>query len=163
MPQVLDMQRTGSQPTILVVEDYADSRHMLKLLLEDQNYAVLTAANGTLAMSMAAQIPIDLIVTDFNLPDITGATLIRRLRHMSEDLTRVPIIMLTALDADEYRDLATEAGCNEFIVKPVDFDTLEVLLDRLLRESRVSKRRSALISGNRAPLTKVTGDEAVRR
>jgi len=163
MPQVLDMQRTGSQPTILVVEDYADSRHMLKLLLEDQNYAVLTAANGKVAMSIAAQIPIDLIVTDFNLPDITGATLIRRLRHMSEDLTRVPIIMLTALDADEYRDLAAEAGCNEFIVKPVDFDTLEVLLDRLLRESRVSKRRSALISGNRAPLTKVTGDEAVRR
>jgi len=163
MPQVLDMRRTGSQPTILVVEDYADTRQMLKLLLEDQNYAVLTAANGKVAMSIAAQIPIDLIVTDFNLPDITGATLIRRLRHMSEDLTHVPVVMLTALDADEYRDLAAEAGCNEFIVKPVDFDTLEVLLDRLLRESPVSKRRSVLISGNRAPLTKVTGDEAVRR
>jgi len=152
------MQGTVSQPTILVVEDYADSRHMLKLLLEDQNYAVLTAATGKVAMSIAAQIPIDLIVTDFNLPDITGATLIRRLRHMNEELTRVPIIMLTALDAYEYRNLAAEAGCNEFIVKPVDFDTLEVLLDRLLRESRVSKRRSALISGNRAPLTRVNGD-----
>lgn len=46
----LTMQRTGSQPIILVVEDYADSRHMLKLLLEDQNYAVLTAANGKVAI-----------------------------------------------------------------------------------------------------------------
>jgi len=152
--------RDRAQPVILIVEDYADSRQMLKLLLEGVNYAVWTAANGEAALSIAARNPIDLILTDFNLPDITGATLIRRLRRMNQDLERIPIVMLTALDADEYRHLAAEAGCNEFIVKPIDFDTLERVLDRLLRESRVVKRSPVLISGNRLSLRKLIGDEA---
>ena len=140
------MQLSGSQPTILVVEDYLDTRYMLKLLLESLDYAVLTAASGQMALAIAAKNHIDLVVTDFNLPDITGAALIRRLRHMNEDLKHVPIVMLTAIDADEYRHLATQAGCNEFIVKPVDFDTLERVIDRLVRESPVGVRSPALIS-----------------
>ena len=144
------MQLSRTQPTILIVEDYLDTRYMLKLLLESLNYAVLTAANGETAMAIAAKNHIDLVVTDFNLPDITGAALIRRLRRMDEDLKRVPIVMLTALDADEYRHLAAEAGCNEFIVKPVDFDTLEGVLDRLVRENRLGERSPALIPVRRA-------------
>jgi two-component system chemotaxis response regulator CheY len=144
------MQLSRTQPTILIVEDYLDTRYMLKLLLESLNYAVLTAANGKTALAIAAKNHIDLVVTDFNLPDITGAALIRRLRRMNEDLKRVPIVMLTALDADEYRHLAAEAGCNEFIVKPVDFDTLEGVLDRLVRENRLGERSPALIPVRRA-------------
>ena len=160
MVQVLAMQRPRAQPTILIVEDYADTRQMLKLLLEDLNYVVLTAKNGNIALSIALKNHIDLIVTDFNLPDITGAALIRRLRQMNKDLERIPILMLTALDSDEYRYLAAQAGCNEFIVKPIDFDTLEGVLGRLLRESGVVKRSPVLISGNRMPLRKLIGDEA---
>jgi len=144
------MQLSRTQPTILIVEDYLDTRYMLKLLLESLNYAVLTAANGKTALAIAAKNHIDLVITDFNLPDITGAALIRRLRRMDEDLKRVPIVMLTALDADEYRHLAAEAGCNEFIVKPVDFDTLEGVLDRLVRENRLGERSPALIPVRRA-------------
>ena len=144
------MQLSRTQPTILIVEDYLDTRYMLKLLLESLNYTVLTAANGKTALAIAAKNHIDLVVTDFNLPDITGAALIRRLRRMNEDLKRVPIVMLTALDADEYRHLAAEAGCNEFIVKPVDFDTLEGVLDRLVRENRLGERSPALIPVRRA-------------
>jgi DNA-binding response OmpR family regulator len=47
--------------------------------------------------------------------------------------------------------LAAEAGCNEFIVKPIDFDTLERVLERLLRQSRAVKRIAVLISSNRLP------------
>ena len=144
------MQLARTQPTILIVEDYLDTRYMLKLLLESLNYAVLTAANGKTALAIAVKNHIDLVVTDFNLPDITGAALIRRLRRMNEDLKRVPIVMLTALDADEYRHLAAEAGCNEFIVKPVDFDTLEGVVDRLVRQNRRDERTPALISVKRA-------------
>jgi DNA-binding response OmpR family regulator len=143
------------------VEDYEDTREMLKLLLEDLDYRVLTAPNGNGALSIARKSHIDLIVTDFNLPDITGATLIRRLRQMNQDLARVPILMLTALDSDEYRHLAAQAGCNEFIVKPIDFDTLERVLDRLLRQSRAVKRIPVLVSRNRMTLKKLIGDEAV--
>jgi len=135
---------------VLIVEDYLDTRSMMKLLLESLNYTVLTAANGETALTIAAKNHIDLIVTDFNLPDITGAALIRRLRQMSEDLKSVPIVMLTALDADEYRHLAAQAGCNEFIVKPVDFDTLERVVDSLVRQNRLDERSPELISVKRA-------------
>ena len=53
MVQVLAMQRPRARPTILIVEDYADTRQMLKLLLEDLNYCVLTAKNGNAALSIA--------------------------------------------------------------------------------------------------------------
>ena len=144
------MQLSRTQPMVLIVEDYLDTRYMLKLLLESLNYAVLTAANGQTALAIAAKNHIDLVVTDFNLPDITGAALIRRLRRMNEDLKRVPIVMLTALDADEYRHLAAQAGCNEFIVKPVDFDTLERVVDSLVRQNRLDERSPELISVKRA-------------
>ena len=144
------MQLSRTQPMVLIVEDYLDTRSMMKLLLESLNYTVLTAANGETALTIAAKNHIDLIVTDFNLPDITGAALIRRLRQMSEDLKSVPIVMLTALDADEYRHLAAQAGCNEFIVKPVDFDTLERVVDSLVRQNRLDERSPELISVKRA-------------
>src|SRR5689334_16766935 len=115
------MQRTGTLPIILVIEDYADSRHILRLLLEDLNYAVLTAATGNEALAVAATNPIDLVLTDFSLPDMTGATVVRRLRQLRRGLKRVPTIMLTALDGYEYRTLAGEAGCNAFLLKPADF------------------------------------------
>ena len=143
------MRLSGTQPVVLIVEDYLDTRSMMKLLLESLDYTVLTAANGETALAIAAKNHVDLVVTDFNLPDITGAALIRRLRHMSEDLKSVPIVMLTALDADECRHLAAQAGCNEFIVKPVDFDTLERVVDRLVRQNRLDARSPELISVER--------------
>ncbi len=142
--QVLTMEQTRT-PIILVVEDYADTRDMLKLLLESLNYAVLAAANGKDALSIAAKVDIDLIVTDFELPDITGPALIRRLHQMNEDIKRVPSVMLTALDADEYRHLAAQAGCNEFIVKPFNFDILDRVIGRLLREHGPTTRMPVLI------------------
>ena len=126
------MQERKAQPIILVVEDYADTRQMLKLLLESQGYDVVTAIDGKEALSAAAHHHVDLVLTDFGLPDITGATLVRRLRQFSE-LKRVPVIMLTAYEGDEYRTLAAEAGCNAFLVKPPRFETLTEMLERLLR------------------------------
>jgi len=140
------MQELKTQPIILVVEDYADSRQMLKLLLEGQGYCVVTAGNGREALSAVSHHHVDLILTDFGLPDITGATLVRRLHQFSE-LRRVPVIMLTAYDGDEYRNLAAEAGCNAFIVKPPRFEILTETLDRLLKSGR--EQTADAISGEK--------------
>jgi len=130
------MQRTGTRPVVLVVEDYSDSRQMLKLLLEGMDYRVLAAATGKEAVTIAANNDIDLVLTDFNLPDFTGATVVRRLRQLNGHSKHVPIIMLTAFEGYEYRKLATEAGCDAFIVKPPHFDRLKEIIDRLLRNTR---------------------------
>lgn len=159
------MQRTGTQPIILIVEDYADSRFMLKLLLEDAGYSVLTAANGNEALTTAAGNHIDLVLTDFNLPDLTGPTVLRRLRQLNGQLKRVPAIVLTAFDGQEYRDLAAKAGCDAFVVKPLDFDTLKGIIDRLLRGSRdkaAFESREAVTTRQRFQGNSVQGNTNVK-
>lgn len=132
------MQRTKTRPTILIVEDFADSRQMLKLLLEGLGYHVLTAANGEEALSVLSNNPIDLVITDFNLPDMTGPTVIRHVRRSQNGSGRIPVVVLTAVDAYEYRDIAAEAGCDAFLCKPTDFQLLHGTLERLLAERKAS-------------------------
>ena len=131
------MLRTGT--TILVVEDYPDTQEMLKLLLEGAGFNVLTAETGREALAAAANNHIDLVLTDFSLPDTSGPTVVRRLRQLSGRLQHVPIIMLTAFDGFEYRNLAAEAGCDAYVVKPPNYDTLLAIIDRLLRASQAKQ------------------------
>ena len=131
---VLDMERSRTRPSILVVEDYADSRQILKLLLEDVGYSVVTAGSGKEALDAAANYHIDLALVDYGLPDMTGANVARRLRQFGNGMTALPIVMLTAFDGYEYRRQAHEAGCNAYLVKPPDFEMLRGTIERLLRE-----------------------------
>ncbi len=129
----------SSLQTILLVEDYKDSREMIRFLLESLSYRVLAAGNGQDALNLAAQEEPDLILTDFNLPDLLGTELTRRVRKLSEKLNRIPIIMLTAQDRDEFYELAIAAGCTAFFTKPIDFVVLETTIAKLLEKSREIK------------------------
>src|SRR4029450_4551069 len=102
--------RCARKPVILVIEDYGDSREMMKLLLEDLGYRVLSAANGHGALPTAASHPLDLILTDFGLPDMDGIRVVRSLRKLNTRLRHVPIIMLTALEGDEHYYERTRGG-----------------------------------------------------
>lgn len=124
----------STRSLILVIEDYRDSRQMLKLVLETFDYEVLTAANGNEAFSLAASNPVDLILTDLGLPDMDGIGVVRRLRTLSDYLSRVPIIMLTAFERNDCYQPALDAGCTEVLTKPPDFQKLHTLIERLLNE-----------------------------
>jgi len=127
------MQQTRTRPIILLVEDYADSRQMLKLLLESVDYCVLPAADGKEALTAAAANEIDLLLTDFNLPDMTGPNIVRNVRKLGHRRVYIPAVMLTASDAYEHRSLAAAAGCDAFLTKPADFEVLRATIDRLLQ------------------------------
>jgi CheY-like chemotaxis protein len=129
------MGGSGNQ-TILLVEDYKDSREMIRLLLEGLSYRILEARNGKEALDLASTETPDLVLTDFNLPDIDGTTLIRRLRKLDDKMSRIPVIMLTAHDRGELYELAMAAGCTAFLTKPVPFVVLEKTINILLEESR---------------------------
>jgi len=134
------MLQTETRPTILVVEDYADTQQMLKFLLEGSGFRVLTAMTGNEALAAAQNNQIDLILTDFSLPDMSGPNVVRRLRQMSGSLKDVPTIVLTAFDGYQYRNLAAEAGCDAFIVKPPNFETLLGLINRLLQARQTQQQ-----------------------
>lgn len=129
--------RKVRKPIILVIEDYRDSREMLTLLLESLDYRVLAASNGREAIKFAASNQPDLIITDFGLPDMDGLRVVRRIRKLNDRLKYVPIIMLTARERDDWYGPAIKAGCTEFVTKPPDFEKFRVLLEKLLRQSRV--------------------------
>ena len=132
--------RSARQPTILVIEDYGDSRQMLQLLLEGEGYRVLTAADSDEALNLVKTQPVNLILTDYGLPGMDGLTLVGCIRKLDSPSNGVPIVMMTALDGEDYSRAALEAGCSDFLPKPVDLEKLLLLLNRLLTDSRATKR-----------------------
>jgi CheY-like chemotaxis protein len=116
--------------TILIVEDFEDTRKLLKFVLEDLGYDTLEATDGWSAVEIVKKQAPDLILMDLALPMINGLSATRLLRGM-EETAETPIIALTA--SGEYlHDPALEAGCDDFVTKPLDVDKLRPLLERHL-------------------------------
>ena len=146
---LIEMERKRTRPTLLIVEDYTDSRQMLKLVLESLDYRVLAAGNGKDALAVAENNDVDLILTDFDLPDMTGPTLIRYVRELCNKSAHIPVVVLTAFDDYEHRELAAEAGCDAFLIKPPDFEILHQTLERLLQRTEARKNEvTATINGD---------------
>lgn len=122
--------RFGS-PLILVVEDHEDSRLMLKTLLEIRGFKVVVAEDGLTAIEIAARVYPDLIMMDASLPRLDGLEAVRRLRQ-NESIRGVPIVALSGHTTPEFQAAALAAGCNDFLTKPIDFDHLDDLINRLL-------------------------------
>jgi CheY-like chemotaxis protein len=113
--------------TVLVVEDYEDTRSFMKFMLEGKGYQVCEAENGIEAFDKFKQNHPDLILMDISLPEVDGLTATKAIRALEADGEHVPIIAVTAFGKLYYKK-AIEAGCNELIDKPVDFDSLEAVL-----------------------------------
>ena len=120
--------RTPSK-TVLLVEDYADSRFMLGRLLEMSGYRVLEAANGREAVEIAERECPDVVPMDLQMPVLDGFTATSIIRRI-ESICRVPVIAVSAQTAEEFISAARRVGCDHFVTKPVDFD----LLLQLVRE-----------------------------
>ena len=119
------------QKTILIVEDYEDARGFMKILLEAFGYLVVEAADGIEAIDKFKRFHPDLILMDISLPMVDGLTTTKAIREI-KDGSRVPIIAVTAFGKDYLKE-AIQAGCNDLIDKPVDFDTLEPILNLYLK------------------------------
>ncbi|HUQ30550.1 MAG TPA: response regulator [Pyrinomonadaceae bacterium] len=127
----MDRQNGGEAPVVMVVEDFEDNRFMMRRLLEMSGYRVLEAINGEEAVELAHRERPQLILMDLSLPQLDGLAATRRIRQHAE-LREVPIVAVSAHDTADFHADALAAGCNDYVTKPIDFDQLEALLDRLL-------------------------------
>src|SRR5438105_15758832 len=118
------MRANGGVKTILLVEDFADSRFMMRRLLELDGYRVVEATTGREAVECARRECPDLILMDLSLPEMDGLTATRLIREL-ESLCDVPIIAVSAHDEATFHTRARAAGCDEYVTKPVDFDRLD--------------------------------------
>src|SRR2546430_1967583 len=115
----------------LVVEDFEDSRFMMRRLLEMAGYNVLEASDGEQAVKMAVEARPVLILMDLSLPKLDGLAATRQIRQ-KRGLKAVPIVAVSAHDSPESRSEALAAGCDEYVTKPIDFDHLSPPFSRIL-------------------------------
>jgi CheY-like chemotaxis protein len=102
---------------VLIAEDHEDIRQLTKLLLELEGCCAIEAANGLEALQAALSLKLNLILMDIDMPIMDGLEAARCLRQT--DHTRgVPIVVVTA-DGNQRRQEAIEAGCNDFLEKPL--------------------------------------------
>ncbi|HEY1402928.1 MAG TPA: response regulator [Pyrinomonadaceae bacterium] len=116
---------------VLVVEDFEDTRFLMRIELEKRGFRVIEATDGEQGIEFAARERPDIILMDIGLPHIDGIEATRRIRG-DNTLRDVLIVALTAHHETEYRAQALAAGCDAYLTKPVDFDWLIDLLGRLL-------------------------------
>ena len=116
---------------VLIVEDYDDTRSFMKVLLETNGYEVIEARDGIEALDKYKQQQPDIVLMDISLPVVDGLTATKAIRELEEDPSKLPIIAITAFGKFYYKQ-AMEAGCNELIDKPVDFKTIESVLNNYL-------------------------------
>lgn len=114
--------------TILLVEDYDDSRQMLKFHLEERGYRVVEASNGYDAIEYVRRELPDLILMDMAMPEIDGLNATRRIKEIA-GTDKIPVICVTA-HGDFYSEKAVDAGCVEVVAKPVDDENLHKIIER---------------------------------
>ena len=121
---------------ILVVDDEADIRRIIRILLESRGYHVLEAPNGRLAVETIRKEPdIDLILLDIMMPELSGIEASREIRRLSS----APILFLTARTQEQDKLEAYSSGGDDYLAKPFSHGELLMKVDSLLRRYRVYK------------------------
>ena len=121
-----------SKPVILVVDDFDDTRLLLRTWLERKGFQVIEAANGLEAISQAETNLPDLIIMDLEMPELDGLAATRKIRNVKE-LEKVPVLAVSAYGAEQFRDDAIAAGCDEYVSTPFEPDDLEQLIRSFVR------------------------------
>ncbi len=121
----------SSKATILYIEDNSDNRKLVRRVLEVEGYAVVEAKDGLQAMECLQAGPIDLALMDINMPEVDGYTLTARIKAMPQ-YANLPIVAVTANVMRGDRERSLQAGCDGYIQKPIDIDTLSQQIERFL-------------------------------
>jgi two-component system cell cycle response regulator DivK len=122
---------TNVPRTVLVVDDFDDTRLLLRTWLERRGFRVVEAENGLEAVDQAASESPDLIIMDMQMPHLDGLSATRRIRNL-KSFDSVPIVAVSAYGADQFRDQALAAGCNEYVSTPFEPATLEGIIRALV-------------------------------
>jgi two-component system cell cycle response regulator DivK len=116
---------------ILYVEDNYDNRVLVRRVLEFAGYAMAEASNAEDAMQKIHSMRPSLILMDINMPDMDGYALTARIKA-TPGFASVPIVAVTANVMRGDRERSLEAGCDGYIQKPIDIDTLTQQIERFL-------------------------------
>jgi two-component system response regulator PilR (NtrC family) len=131
-------------PRILVVDDERSMREMLQIVLRREGYEVLLAENGRAAIDLLEREPVDILISDIKMPDLSGVDVLRAAKKIDQDILG---IMITAFASTETAVEAMRLGACDYLSKPFDIDLLkmkvrEKIENRRLRQENVLLKRS---------------------
>lgn len=112
-------EKTEARHSILVVDDSLSVRKYVSLLLQARNFNVLTATNGLEAINILEETPVDLVITDLEMPVMHGYELIQKIKKSSK-WKDIPVIVLTSRSAEKHRSKAFQSGVSDYLVKPFE-------------------------------------------
>ncbi len=133
--EIRNRNNDTSRVKILVVDDERSTIDALRISLESENYEVLEASTGDAAIKKAGSVPLDLILLDIMLPDITGYEICNRLKKNPKTRS-VPIIMLTGMSSASDKMAGLDLGADDYITKPFDQNELKTKIRIALQRSR---------------------------
>jgi two-component system, NtrC family, response regulator PilR len=131
-------------PRILVVDDERSMRELLAIVLRREGYEVLLAENGRSAIDLLEREPVDILISDIKMPDLSGVDVLRAAKKIDQDILG---IMITAFASTETAVEAMRLGACDYLSKPFDIDLLkmkvrEKIENRNLRQENVLLKRS---------------------
>ncbi len=118
-------------PSILAVDDSASMRQMVSFTLKGAGYEVVEASDGVEALNVARGRSVNLVITDVNMPNMDGITLIQQLRTLP-NYKFTPMLMLTTESAADKKQAGKSAGATGWIVKPFNPDQLLATVKKVL-------------------------------
>lgn len=118
------------QKKVLIVDDSATMRNMLKAAMQEMDFDVHTAQDGDKAMKSIEMTEYDIILTDINMPNMDGIELIRLVRSSPKNGGK-PILVITTEGGDAAKQAGREVGANGWIVKPCDPEILKRAVNKL--------------------------------
>lgn len=122
----------SKQLRFLIVDDFVTMRRIIRNLLKDLGYAqVDEAEDGHMALAKLEQGQFDFVISDWNMPKMTGLELLQAVRAQPS-LQKLPILMVTAEAKKENIISAAQAGASGYIVKPFTADTLDSKINKIL-------------------------------
>jgi two-component system response regulator PilR (NtrC family) len=128
-------------PRILVVDDERSMRELLAIVLRREGYEVLLAENGRSAIAMLEREPIDLLISDIKMPDLSGVDVLRAAKKLDQDILG---IMITAFASTETAVEAMRLGACDYLSKPFDVDLLKMKVREKI-ENRQLKQENVLL------------------
>src|SRR6516165_5424171 len=126
--------------SILIVDDDSSVRRVMQMQLCEAGYEVKISASGQEALRVATELRPKLIITDLRMPDLDGIEL---LRQLSANEIQTTVIMVTAFGSIETAVQAMRLGAYDYITKPIDYDALQLAVQRAMeRQSLIDEVRN---------------------
>ncbi len=117
--------------TILIVDDFESTLFVIQFTLESAGYKVLKAFNGEEALTYLDGSPIDMVISDFNMPIMNGYELTKAIRQMSE-YKATPIIILSTDDSPEKKQMTQEMNIDAWLMKPFDREDFLKIISEII-------------------------------